>query len=93
MQMHPSKEKASGLVCRDVFISSGFIPFSKINCGILFGHFKGKTDEYSRIDYILLSPELKRNWLPDETYIPTIANWGLGSDHRPIVVGIPTTVQ
>ena len=57
---------------------------------VAWTYFYGKTDEYSRIDYVLLSPALKRNWLRDETYIPTIANWGTASDHRPIVAGFST---
>ncbi len=52
---------------------------------IAWTYFYGKSDTCSRIDYILLSPALKPNWLPDETYIPKIPNWGVGSDHRPIV--------
>jgi endonuclease/exonuclease/phosphatase family metal-dependent hydrolase len=52
---------------------------------IAWTYFYGKSDTYSRIDYILLSPALKPKWLADETYIPKISNWGIGSDHRPIV--------
>jgi endonuclease/exonuclease/phosphatase family metal-dependent hydrolase len=47
--------------------------------------FYGVNDTYTRIDYILLSPTMKRNWLADQTFIPAIPNWGAGSDHRPIV--------
>lgn len=47
-------------------------------------------DSYSRIDYILLSPAMKTFWLPEQTYIPTIPNWGIGSDHRPVVAGFTT---
>lgn len=54
---------------------------------VAWTYFYGKSDEYSRIDYILISPALKRYWRPDETFIPLIANWGIGSDHRPIVAG------
>lgn len=57
---------------------------------VAWTYFYGKTDSYSRIDYILLSPAMKRNWLADETYIPAIPNWGIGSDHRPIVAGFST---
>lgn len=53
-------------------------------------YFYGKNDEYSRIDYILLSPALKRNWLVNETYIPAVPNWGVASDHRPIIAGFQT---
>jgi endonuclease/exonuclease/phosphatase family metal-dependent hydrolase len=57
---------------------------------VAWTYFYGKTDEYSRIDYILVSPAMKRHWLPGEAYIPCIPNWGLGSDHRPIVAGFET---
>jgi endonuclease/exonuclease/phosphatase family metal-dependent hydrolase len=53
-------------------------------------YYFGKSDTYSRIDYILLSPAMKRSWLPDGTYIPAIPNWGTGSDHRPIVASFTT---
>lgn len=55
---------------------------------VAWTYFYGKDDTYDRIDYILLSPALKRNWLANETYIPFVPNWGLGSDHRPVVAGI-----
>ncbi len=45
----------------------------------------GLDDTYSRIDYILLSPAMARDWVTDETYVFTNPNWGTGSDHRPIM--------
>ncbi|MGH7952353.1 MAG: endonuclease/exonuclease/phosphatase family protein [Limisphaerales bacterium] len=45
----------------------------------------GAEDIYSRIDYILLSPAMARDWMTSGTYVLTIPNWGIGSDHRPIV--------
>ncbi|MEO5801977.1 MAG: endonuclease/exonuclease/phosphatase family protein, partial [Verrucomicrobiota bacterium] len=51
---------------------------------ITWTHYYGKEDTYSRIDYILVSQGMKREWLPEETYIGTLANWGVASDHRPI---------
>ena len=53
-------------------------------------YFYGKTDTYTRIDFILLSPAMKRFWKADETYIPKIPDWGVGSDHRPVVAGFST---
>jgi len=53
-------------------------------------YFYGKNDTYSRIDYILLSPAIKQSWLANETYIPVIPNWGVGSDHRPVVAAFTT---
>jgi exonuclease III len=48
-------------------------------------HFYGVEDTYSRIDYILLSPGMAREWVKKETYVLALPNWGVGSDHRPIV--------
>lgn len=48
-------------------------------------YFYGKDDTYSRIDYILLSRAMARDWLPSGTYASTVSNWGVASDHRPIV--------
>jgi len=57
---------------------------------VAWTYFYGKNDTYARMDYILMSPALKSSWLADDTFIPTIPNWGLGSDHRPIVAGFTT---
>jgi endonuclease/exonuclease/phosphatase family metal-dependent hydrolase len=54
---------------------------------VTWTHYYGVEDTYSRIDYILLSPAMARCWLTNETYVLTMPNWGVGSDHRPIVVG------
>ncbi|HEY5234085.1 MAG TPA: endonuclease/exonuclease/phosphatase family protein [Verrucomicrobiae bacterium] len=52
---------------------------------VAWTYFYGADDTYSRIDYILLSPAMARGWLKAGAYIPAIPNWGVGSDHRPIV--------
>lgn len=48
-------------------------------------HYYGVEDSYSRIDYLMLSPGMAKEWIKAETYIPVIANWGQASDHRPIL--------
>jgi endonuclease/exonuclease/phosphatase family metal-dependent hydrolase len=52
---------------------------------ITWTHYFGKEDSYSRIDYILLSPAMAHYWDRNHTYVLTMPNWGVASDHRPIV--------
>lgn len=55
---------------------------------VTWTHYYGLEDSYSRIDYILLSPGMAREWNQAESYILTQPNWGLGSDHRPLVITV-----
>jgi endonuclease/exonuclease/phosphatase family metal-dependent hydrolase len=52
---------------------------------VTWTHYYGVEDTYSRVDYILLSPAMARDWVKDGTCVLAIPNWGVGSDHRPIV--------
>lgn len=60
---------------------------------ICWTHYYGVEDSFSRIDYLLISPSLEKYWKQEGTYIPTIPNWGVGSDHRPIVATFDTDAK
>jgi endonuclease/exonuclease/phosphatase family metal-dependent hydrolase len=54
---------------------------------VTWTHYYAKEDTYRRIDFLLMSKAMAREWIPGETYVLSIANWGLASDHRPLVAG------
>ena len=58
---------------------------------VAWTYYYGVEDTYSRIDYILLSPAMARDWVTNGTCVLTIPNWGVGSDHRPIVAAFTVT--
>ena len=60
---------------------------------VTWTEFYSKEDIYSRIDYILLSHSMAKDWAPAETRILALPNWGLASDHRPLVAAftVPDT--
>ncbi len=52
---------------------------------ITWTHYFARDDLYSRVDYILLGRGMKNHWLKEQTYVLATPNWGLASDHRPLV--------
>ena len=51
---------------------------------VIWTHFFGRDETYSRIDYILTSPSLRKKYQPSRSFIPVIPDWGAASDHRPL---------
>lgn len=62
-------------------------PNHRIPMNVTWTFYYPVEDSYSRIDYILLSPAMARDWVKSETYVLAMPNWGTASDHRPIVAG------
>jgi endonuclease/exonuclease/phosphatase family metal-dependent hydrolase len=60
---------------------------------ISWTHYYGVEDSYSRVDYILLHPNAAAEWDASGSFLPTVADWGLASDHRPVVVALRTSDQ
>ncbi len=54
---------------------------------VVWTHYYAVEETYSRIDYILVSPGMAKEWDQAGSHVLAISNWGLASDHRPVVAG------
>ncbi len=52
-----------------------------------------KDDTYSRIDFLLLSAGMAREWKTNETYVLSRPDWGEASDHRPLTAAFEAEEQ
>jgi endonuclease/exonuclease/phosphatase family metal-dependent hydrolase len=51
---------------------------------ITWTYFYGLKDAYERIDYLLISGGLAREWDEEKTFVLAAPRWGEASDHRPL---------
>ncbi len=51
---------------------------------VVWTHYYAKEELYSRIDYILTSPNLRKLFRPEASYVLAFPDWGTASDHRPV---------
>ena len=54
---------------------TNLLPSENLGSTVMWHPFFGVEDSYSRIDYLVLSPGMAKEWVTNETYIPTISNW------------------
>jgi endonuclease/exonuclease/phosphatase family metal-dependent hydrolase len=55
------------------------------NRSIVWTHFYAAEEIFSRIDYILASPALRRGYRPERSRVHASPEWGVASDHRPVL--------
>ena len=70
---------------------NGELPLAYIGAtaprNVTWTYYFGKDDTYSRVDYLLLSHGMAREWQTNATYVLALPGWGVASDHRPIIAG------
>ncbi|HEY5913596.1 MAG TPA: endonuclease/exonuclease/phosphatase family protein [Verrucomicrobiae bacterium] len=60
---------------------------------VAWTHYYGQDDTYSRVDFLLLSPGMAREWQTNDTYVLSLPGWGVGSDHRPVTAAFEAEDQ
>jgi endonuclease/exonuclease/phosphatase family metal-dependent hydrolase len=60
---------------------------------VTWTYYFARQDSYSRLDYILLSQGMEKEWKSADTYVMAWPDWGAASDHRPVVATFETAAE
>jgi endonuclease/exonuclease/phosphatase family metal-dependent hydrolase len=63
------------------------VPGDHASSAVTWTYHYPRDDAYTRVDYILLSRGMAREWQPAHSFVLAMPDWAAASDHRPVLAG------